>query len=560
MLKEICVSNLAIIEDITLDFKEGFTVLTGQTGAGKSLIIDSIGLILGDRADNDLIRYGEKEALIKATLTDLNQNVWDYLDSIGISHADTLTIERRININNRNSIKVNDKQVSLQELKRLGMFLGDIHVQFDTYRLINKDNYLSFLDDYNDPKFVKLMNAYQIALNNYLTAYDKLKESEKKNRDLSNRLEYLEYEKNELEELDLEEDIDIKLESEINKLANYDKIYQNLNESYYLLTGDNFSNDILYEAKNKMDKLALFDVRYQEIAKLLNDAYYQVDEAESALYKLKDELDFDPDYLDQLNNRLYKINKAKEKYHKGVNELIFYLKEITLDIDLATNFDEAIKNLTKELKNQHDILLQKAIDLRNYRQKEAKIIETKIVKECFDLDLENTIFNINFNSFDEKDYLDKAKFNERGIDEIDFLISFNKGEPVKPLSKVASGGELSRLMLAFKIIYLSKNDLSFMVFDEIDSGVSGITARKIGRKLKEISKDVQILAITHLAQVASLADTHMHISKEVTNNRTKTNVKELKGQERIEEIALMLSGIGISSEMLSSAKKMIADD
>ena len=307
-------------------------------------------------------------------------------------------------------------------------------------------------------------------------------------------------------------------------------------------------------------KIKEYDQRYQEVYNSLNDAYYMIDDSLSNLYKMKDELDFDPNYLDELNGKLYKINKAKEKYHKSVDELISYLDEITLDIELSTNFDETLPKLYKELEDKHRLLVSKASKLSDYRKKEAKDVEKNIVKECLDLDLENTNFKISFNEFDSSDYLDKNKFKDDGIDNIDFLISFNKGEPVKPLSKVASGGELSRVMLAFKIIFLAKNDLSFMVFDEIDSGVSGVTARKIGRKLKEIANNVQVLAITHLAQVASLAKTHLLISKEVESGRTKTNVTELDKDNRVKELAIMLSGIGLSNEMLNSALRMLEDD
>lgn len=559
MLKEISVSNLAIIEDINLDFSAGFTVLTGQTGAGKSLVIDSIGLILGARADSDLIRYGENEAIIRALFDDLNSNVKDFLEEINVPSSN-LEIERRINLNNKNTIKVNGKIITLQDLKKLGLLLGDIHVQHDTYRLINKDNYLSFLDNLNDKKFVNLMNNYQIALHDYLSFYDKVNEVTKKKNDLSGRLEYLLFEKNELEALDLTDNCDTILEQEINKLSNYDKIYQALQGSYYELNNENYSNDTLYDIKENLAKIKEFDQRYQDVYQLLNDAYFQIEEANSSLYKMKDELDFDPDYLNELNERLYKINKAKEKYHKSVSELIQYLEDITLDIELSENYDEALNKLHEDLKHKHQILVESALKLSDYRKKEALEVEKMIEKECLDLDLENTNFKIIFNDFDTSDYLNKNKFLNDGIDQIDFLISFNKGEPIKPLSKVASGGELSRVMLAFKIIYLHKNELCFMVFDEIDSGVSGITARKIGKKLKEISKQVQVMAITHLAQVASLADKHLFIEKVVVNNRTKTKVTLLDFEDRIKEIALMLSGSYLSNEMLASAKRMLEDE
>ena len=318
-----------------------------------------------------------------------------------------------------------------------------------------------------------------------------------------------------------------------------------------------FNLDSLYEAANNLNKVKEYDEHYAKNHEVLLDAYYQIEEVRSYLYKAKDALDFDPDYLDSLNSRLYEINKIKDKYKMGVNELIKYLEDITLELSLITNFDEAIKGLKENVGSKYSQLVKASLSLREYREKKAKECEKELVKECNELDLEHTKFEIRFNEVELNDSFNTSVFLENGIDVVDFYITFNVGEPVKPLSKVASGGELSRIMLAFKSIYLKKNPLSFMVFDEIDSGVSGVTARKIAKKMHDISKNVQVLAITHLAQVAAISDTQLYISKLEENKRTKTIVKELSYEDRITEIAIMLSGLELSPGIIETAKTML---
>ena len=557
MLQMVRVKNFAIIEDIEVKFNKNMTVLTGQTGAGKSLIIDAISLILGARADLDMIRYGETESTITAVFNELSIDAIECINNLGYNFNSEITITRVISNTGKNVIKVNNQNVTLNQLKQIGLYLGDIHVQHDTYRLINKDNYLSFLDDFKDKTFLNHYNNYQVKRIKYLDALKKYNDCLKKSKDLSNKLEFLQFQKEELEALSLEEDIDLKLEAEIEKLSNFDKIFTNLNEAYQNISDDVFNLDSLYEAAMNLSKIKEFDPEYTSNHEALLDAYYQIEEIKSYLYKAKDALDFDPDYLDDLNSRLYEINKVKEKYKMSVNELIKYLADITLELSLITNFDEAIKELKNDIIIKHQDLVKISNTLRSYREKNARRCEKAIVKECVDLDLAHTKFEIVFNEVDLTDPFNSSIFLENGIDVVDFYISFNIGEPVKPLNKVASGGELSRIMLAFKAIYLEKNPLSFMVFDEIDSGVSGVTARKIAMKMHEISKRTQVLAITHLAQVAAIADTQLYIAKEEESKRTKTVVKQLSYDERITEIAIMLSGMELSSGILQTAKALL---
>ena len=324
MLQMVRVKNFAIIEDIEVNFNKNMTVLTGQTGAGKSLIIDAISLILGARADLDMIRYGETESTITAVFNELSSDAIECINNLGYNFNSEITITRVISNTGKNVIKVNNQNVTLNQLKQIGLYLGDIHVQHDTYRLINKDNYLSFLDDFKDKTFLNHYNNYQIKRIKYLDALKKYNDCLKKSKDLSNKLEFLQFQKEELEALSLEEDIDLKLEAEIEKLSNFDKIFTNLNEAYQNISDDVFNLDSLYEAAMNLGKIKEFDPEYNSNHEALLDVYYQIEEIKSYLYKAKDALDFDPDYLDDLNSRLYEINKIKEKYKMSVNELIKY--------------------------------------------------------------------------------------------------------------------------------------------------------------------------------------------------------------------------------------------
>lgn len=555
MIKKLEVKNFAIIEDITLEFNSGMTVLTGQTGAGKSLIIDTISLLLGARADTDMIRYEAKEARIVGVFSN-DSKLNDIFNNNNIPTLDDITVERTIS-QSKSTIKINGVSASLNLLKQIGAYLADLHIQNDTYSLFDKEKYLSLLDPVNDDKFNKLLNSYIEALYKYST---NLKDYEtvlsSKNKTLE-RLEFLEYEHEELDKLDLKENLDKELEEEINMLENYDKISSNLSECYNLLNSDASSLDNIYDSAKLLGKISEYKEEFKEYNEKLMDSYYIIDEVRMNISKELESLDFDEEEFNLKQERLNDINKAKEKYKMSLDELIKYNEKIALEIDIATNYDEVLKDKALLVSESYQALVDKGIKLSEYRKKLALELEKNITKECKDLDLENTIFKVSFNEAKFTDPFDNKPFLSTGIDDIDFLITFNKGEPLKPLYKVASGGEASRIMLAFKSYFSSKNNAKLMVFDEIDSGVSGVTALKIAKKMKDISKTIQVLAITHLASVAGIGDNHMFISKEEINGRTVTNVKLLSYDERVKEIATMINGDKISVYALEYAKELL---
>lgn len=556
MLKKLSVKNFAIIEDLTVLFKEGFNALTGQTGAGKSLIIDSIGLLLGKRADTDMIRYGTNGASVEAVFDYKNPNVSKKLSKYGIKEENEITIYREINNNSKSVIRVNGENVNLNFLKEIAPYLCDIHVQHDTFRLINPDNYLSLLDA-NILDIDKFKFDYLIALDKYKEAYKEYKEIVDKKDRLEERLDYIIYEHKEISSLELTKNIDVLLNEKISKLSNYDKIYKSLSEGYNALEGDNNSLDNIYNAYKALEKIASYDKSYEDYAKNIESAYYTLDDVKSHLYKDLDNLLFDESELDRLNERLNDIESVCKKYKKSVNELIEYDKKIALEIEMAQDYDGVLKRSHDKVVTLFDDLKRSSLKLSDIRKKVSKKIETEIIKECADLELYDTKFEISFANINLDNPLDISIFSEDGVDKIDFLISLNKGEPTKPLQKCASGGELSRIMLAFKSYFSKVSNLSLMIFDEIDTGVSGSAALKIAEKLRSISKYTQILCITHLPQVAAMADNHLWIYKIEYEGRTITKLSYLDYEDRAAKIASMISGDRISMSSLEAAREML---
>lgn len=557
MLISLSVSNFAIIEDLKIVFDENMTVLTGETGAGKSLIIDTISLLLGQRADADMIRYGEDKACIIGVFSYKNKRINELLNKFGIDILNEITIERVIYSNSKNIIKINNSSVSLTILKQIAVCLADVHTQNDTYRLFNPETYMEFITPSYDVEYDDLITKYTLSLSKYLDSYNKYNHILKGQKESLERLEYLEYEQKEIGSLNLYQGIDVELENQVSRLLNFDKIYSSLSKSYELLENEYSSIDNIYESALELGKIKDLDPLYLESYEKMMDSYYILDEIKNDISKEIKNLDFDEDELNYKQETLHNIEKIKNKYHKNVDELIDYLNKITLEIDMVNNYDQVLEDAKKEVVERYNKLVNTSNKLSQYRMKLAKKIEKGIIEECNDLDLNETKFEIRFTSKLNNNPYDKEQFLTNGVDEVLFMISFNKGEPLKALHKVASGGEMSRMMLAFKSHFLNDSDLSLMVFDEIDTGVSGQTAKKIALKLHSLASKTQVLCITHLPQVAAIGDNHIHIYKNVINNRTTTHIKKLSIDERIEEVALMLSGDRMSLYALEHAKALL---
>ncbi len=547
MLERLIINNIAIIKDIDVKFNKGLNIISGDTGAGKSLIIDSLLLLSGNRAYQNLIRYGEKSAFVEAYFTSQSPKLEEYLISIGITDTKNIVIRRELK-DSRNIIKLNNKNITLTELKDIASYLFNIHEQQDTFKLYNEANYLDFLD--NEDNIIKAKNDYLLTYINYQEVLKKYKDLLNNKNSSTEKLDFLLYEQKELSELDLKENEDELLKEEISVLKNYNKIFTSLKDSYELL--DNYICDNLYKAKDSISSISNLKDKYSNIDNNLADIYYNLEDIKSSIYNELNSLDYDELYLENLENRYYEIEKIKDKYKKSVSELISYYNNISYEIDKIVNYDDLINKVKNELLNIEDILKKKALKIRDLRINKAKSLEKEIIKTCQDLDLANISFKIEFNSID-----DKSEYKEEGIDTINFLVSFNIGEPLKELAKVASGGELARFMLAIKTIEAKTKNYSLMVFDEIDTGVSGEAALKIAKKIKEISSFNQVICITHIASVAASGDTSYLIYKEESNGKTYAYIKELNIDERIEIIARMIAGNNLSKGAIMNAKELL---
>jgi DNA repair protein RecN (Recombination protein N) len=553
MLSYISVKNFAIIENIEVTFKEGMTTLTGETGAGKSLLIDAIGLLLGDRATSNVVRTGFDKAVVEGIFNDLTEDIHQILGELDIPvEDDALLIKREITTNSNNIIKLNNVVVTLTDLKKITSKLADIHTQYDTQRLINPETYLSLIDGFNKEKIDALIDQYQVKLKAFKDALKALKALEEKNQDIHERLDLLAFQKQELEEYNLVEGEDQELEDLVKKMENHDQIYKHLNQTILSLDDQQTINGV-YQAKKEVDYVVSFGELYQDLAKRLDSAFYEL---EDILETLKDEvasMDFDPRELDQAIERLNELDKLKRKYKKDLPELINYLQEITEDIETIDHFDYRIEKEKERVFAARNACIEEAKKLTLKRKEIAESLSKELLGVLADLELKDAFFEVPFQDHVEEDSLSTSGFNQDGIDEVDFYLTTNVGEPLKPLSKAASGGEMSRIMLGLKTLLVKSLNLSLIIFDEIDTGVSGFVANQVAKKMREIASSTQVIAITHIPQVAAASDHHLFVSKYAQDGRTFARIKELTYEEQILEIASMISGDEVSESAKESA-------
>lgn len=547
MLTSLYVKNFAIIDNINIDFKDKMTVLTGETGAGKSLIIDAIGLLFGKRASSDLIRYGETKATIEGTFSMLGEKLSKLLSEkeIEIDNDDFISIKREIYDNGKSICKINGNTISLSFLEEISELIGDIHTQFDTQKLTNPKNYLQFIDN---EEIENELVEYQEALKEYTNNYRKYKELLEKEKTNKEMLSFYKYQISEIEQAKISTEEEEILKGRLNVLNNYELIASNINQ-FIDLYESNSTLDNIYESINTLAKVEKIDKKYTEYKKQIEDSYYLISEIVKDISSdfNKSEIDFNE--IDEINERLGLYSDLKRKYKMSTSELIEYYQKIKNEISNIENFDFILEKITNKTKESYNKTLLLGKNISEKRKILSIDLSKKLIDILEDLHLKDSVFEIKFLESD------KVEFKKDGIDTIDFMVSFNKGEPAKPLSKIASGGELSRFMLALKTLVSSKLKLQTLIFDEIDNGVSGKVAYSIANKIHNISNDSQVLCITHLPQVAAIADHQIYISKKDVNGRTITQTKELSSEERVEEIAKM-----ISNDQITEASKNLAQE
>lgn len=550
MLLEISIKNFAIIEEISLTFENGMTVLTGETGAGKSIIIDAMNLMLGARASLDVIRHGANKAEIEGLFSvGENAALTQILEENGIEVTEELIIRREILQNGRSIGRINGQMVNLTTLRAVGQYLVDIHGQHDQEELMKPNMHIRMLDEFGDSQFASVKKHYQDLFEHYLCLRQRVLTKQKNEQEHKARIEMLEFQIAEIEAAALKSGEDQALNQKRDKLLNHKHIADTLTNAYVMLDDEEFSSlSNIRSAMNDLMTLEEFDADYKDMSSNVSEAYYILEEVTKQLGDVIDELDFDAGSLQQIEARLEVIYSITRKYGGSVDDVLDYYENITKEYNLLTGNDESSDDMEKDLKRLEKELIVAAENLSQERHQLAKNLEAEIKQELADLYMEKADFQVQFS---------KGKFNRDGNEAIEFYISTNPGEGFKPLVKVASGGEISRLMLAIKSAFSRKEDKTSIVFDEVDTGVSGRVAQAIAQKIYKIGSHGQVLAISHLPQVIAIADYQFFIEKRSDENTTVSTVRLLSEEERVEEIAKMLAGSDITEMAREQARELL---
>ncbi len=556
MLKSLEVKNFAIIDNIKLDFFQGMTVLTGETGAGKSIIVDAISLLLGERALKEMISSKSETAEITGVFSIVSSDIKRILEENNLDYEEDLTVYRMIAKDKSNVVKINNQSSSLKVLKDLAVYLADIHSQFDTSQLINPENYLSLIDNFKRVRILPLLSKYQESLYIYKERVKDYQATIKSRDESIRKLDLYKFQLNELNNLDLEKDEYTRITEEVNILSNIDKINTILEKAKFYLSEEQVL-DKIYEIKDDFDSISKYSEDFFGISERLNNLYYELDDVYSIINEKNDSLDFTKSDFEILQERINDLDKIQKKYDKTIEELIDYIDFLNKEIDMVENFDEIVKEKKLLVKDAFKQTFQDAVSLHEFREDIALRITKDIESTLEELVIKNAQFKIIVNLAEVKDEFDVSLFKLGGLDEVEFMISTNKGEPLKPLARTASGGEMSRVMLAFKTIFARSQKIPTIIFDEIDTGISGFIAKQIARKIQELSKVTQVISITHIPQVVAQGEHHLSVSKKLVNNQTSISVKYLKYEERVDEIAKMVSGDKITETAKDIAKELL---
>ena len=524
MITTLHIKNIGIIDDLSIDLNNGLNVLTGETGAGKTLIIDSLGIISGGRFSKEMIRKGETNSFVEICMYEPeNENSID----------GNIIVSREINSNGRNMCKINGRMVTVNELKNFMSKFIEIHGQNDNQSLLDNKFHLKYLDGFIGEELLKYKQEYKENYTRYIEIKQELKENYGDEKERERKLDLLKYQFNEIEEADLKEKEEEELEEKRKIMLNSEKISNSLNEADEAI-GES-SIDSINLAIRAMEKIEGIDTKYEAITSNLKNIYYDLQELSRDISNEKEDIYFDEQERNEVEERLDLIYSLKRKYGNNILEILNYKEEIEKEIQHIENLDEYNQKLKKELKQIKEKMTKLAINIHNLREEYAKVLGININKILEDLEMKNAKINIHVDYKEEE-------FFENGKDEVEFYITTNLGEDEKQLSKIASGGEMSRIMLAIKKVLADTDKMPVLIFDEIDTGISGKAAGAVAEKLNGISKNHQVLCISHLPSIAASADYNYFISKRVLNDRTNTNIKLLNEEETIKEIARISSG------------------
>lgn len=563
MLIHLEINNVALIDSVSIDFESGLNVLTGETGAGKSILIDSINAVLGERISKELIRTGREKAVVEALFQVENDRFHDIYEELGIdSEPDgSLIISREFNTAGRNICRINGKIVTVSMLKDIGQRIIDIHGQHDNQSLLRTESHASLLDSFGGESIQLLKNQYTCLLEKYKTIKNKLKELTGDKSERERKIDLLKYQIEEIKKSRLKVGEEEELEKQRLLLANSEKITEALSKSYDALfsgsQSDSSAADKIGEAISELNTILKINEKYKEISQKLEDISYQLDDVIEEIRSERDGMEYNPEMLEQIEERLDIIFKLKRKYGAAIKDILEYCRKIETELDEIVKSEETVKALRQEIDKIDGELYSAAKAIHSERLRAAGLLEKNIGCELDDLEMKKAKFKVNIEFTEDLQNGSERKYTHNGLDKIEFLISPNAGEPLKPLSKIASGGEMSRIMLAIKTILADVDEMPTLIFDEIDIGISGKAAQKVGEKLSFISKSHQVICVTHLAQIACMADNHYLIEKVSDENNTHTMVNKLGNLQMKEEIARILGGANISEITIKHAEEML---
>lgn len=559
MLRELRIKNLALIEDASANFNKGLNVLTGETGAGKSVIVEALCLALGERASNELIRSGEKEAVVEAFF-DIPPKFLSYsslklLQDIGIDIDEGIILKRIISAPGKSRAYINDSMINIQTLAKISRDIIDVYGQYEHQSLIHPDNQLELLDAYGG--LFSERQEFAVIYEKQARLKQQIAELITKEKDRAQRLDILRFQINEIKAADLKIGEEEGLAEEIKILSSAGRLAELSNQAYdFLSSSEAACITNLSKVLGSLKEISGIDARAGDAVKSVEDALPLLEETAYFLRDYKEELDFNPERLEEMQERLELIKGLKRKYGSSVAEILDYKEKAEGELDEIQQSDERLETLKAELEKLKNVLTEKAKLLSEKRNASARKIEQKVVSELAELSMPGTKFSISVTQEEGDDTIDGFRAGLKGIDRVEYFISPNVGEELKPLSKIASGGELSRIMLALKGILAKGDSIPVLIFDEIDAGIGGKTAETVGRKLKSLSSGHQVICITHLPQIASCADTHLKVEKKTKNKRTIIEIKKMEKDDRIMEIARMLSG-GKSEVSIKHARELL---
>lgn len=551
LIQEIYIKNFAIIEEVQCTFEKGMTVLTGETGAGKSIIIDAVGLLIGERASLEMIRYGEEKSLIQGVFRIEDPSVVEKLQEFGVEVIeDELMIQRELLQNGKSNCRINGQLATVALLKQIGPYLIDIHGQNEHFLLLNEEKHLGLLDEFAHHQMGDLIAEYDEAYAKVVAAKQELRALQTAEKEDAQRVDMLKFQLQEIEEANIYVGEEEQLSEEKEYFTHFQKIQTALQKALAALEGEEYSSvDAIGEATREVESLESISTSFKTLSTQMSEAYYQLQDAASAIRHEIENAEFDEERLAFIEERLDVYYQLKRKYGDDAEEILAFQDKARDALNKIENKEALIAETEKVLKKATLEAFAIAENISSIRREVAKRLEADIVSELHGLYMENAQFAIQFKT--------SEALLETGIDLVEFYISTNKGEPLKPLSKIVSGGELSRITLAMKSIFTKEQLVGTIIFDEVDTGVSGRVAQAIASKMHYISEYAQVLSITHLPQVASMADTHIHIEKVEEGERTHTILKVMDEEERTEEIARMLSGTTITALTLENAKELL---